>query len=176
MKELIFPLSERKILLDLRAGEEVSVSGVLYTARDAAHKKICALIEAGGELPFELNGQAVYYTGPAPAPFGYPIGSCGPTTSGRMDAYAPMLIKLGLVAMIGKGPRNEEVCEACVKYGAVYLAAAGGAGAYMASCVKSCEVIAFKELQSEAVHRLEVADMRLITAVDAHGGNLFSRS
>ena len=175
MKELVFPLADKNTLLDLRAGDEVMVSGIIYTARDAAHKIICALIEKGEELPLPLKGQAIYYTGPTPAPEGFPIGACGPTTSGRMDAYAPRLIELGLAAMIGKGPRSEEVCRCCVKYGAVYLAAAGGAGAYMASCVKECQVIAFKELQSEAVHRLRVENMLLVTAIDAHGGNLFNR-
>lgn len=175
MKELVFPLEDKNALLDLKAGEEVMLSGVIYTARDAAHKRICASIEQGIALPFPLKGQAIYYTGPSPAPKGFPIGACGPTTSGRMDAYAPKLIELGLAAMIGKGPRNEEVCNACVKYGSVYLAAAGGAGAYMASCVKECRVIAFDELQSEAVHRLIVQNMLLVTAIDAHGGNLFNR-
>lgn len=175
MKELIFPIEDKHLLLELSAGEEVSVSGIIYTARDAAHKRICEYIEKGKELPFQIEGQAIYYTGPCPAPEGFVIGSCGPTTSGRMDAYAPTLIKLGLAAMIGKGPRSEDVCRACVQEGAVYFAAAGGAGAYMASCVKECEVIAFEELQSEAVHRLKVADMKLVVAVDAHGRNLYDR-
>lgn len=173
MKELIFPIESKQCLLELNAGEEVSISGIIYTARDAAHKRICEYIEKGKELPFQIKGQAVYYTGPCPAPEGFAIGSCGPTTSGRMDAYAPTLIKLGLAAMIGKGPRSQEVCRACAEEGSVYFAAAGGAGAYMASCVKECEVIAFEELQSEAVHRLKVDNMKLVVAVDAHGCDLY---
>lgn len=175
MKKLSFPIENKDSLMELNAGDEVMLSGVIYTARDAAHKRICALIREGAKLPFDLEGQAIYYAGPSPAPEGFPIGACGPTTSGRMDAYAPGLIELGLAAMIGKGPRSPEVCSACEKYGAIYLAAAGGAGAYMASCVKECQVIAFEELQSEAVHRLVVQDMRLVVAIDAHGGNLFNR-
>ena len=136
---------------------------------------MCEALARGEKIPFDPTDATIYYVGPTPAKPGHVIGSAGATTNGRMDAYAPRLIELGLAAMIGKGPRSEEVCRCCVKYGAVYLAAAGGAGAYMASCVKECQVIAFKELQSEAVHRLRVENMLLVTAIDAHGGNLFNR-
>ena len=159
----------------LNAGEPLTLSGILYTARDAAHKRFMALLDAGQELPFPLKGAAIYYAGPTEAPPGAVIGSCGPTTSGRMDSFAPRLYDLGLAATVGKGQRSEEVCAAIQRNRAVYLCAVGGAGALMASCVKECSVVAFEELGCEAVRRLVVENMPLITAIDGHGGNLFLR-
>ncbi len=160
-------------ILTLRAGERVLLSGTVYTARDAAHRRMLELIERGEPLPFELDGAAIYYCGPAPAPPGHVIGAAGPTTSGRMDAYAPAFIERGLRVMIGKGPRRPEVLDAMRAHGAVYLAAAGGAGALLASCVTECELIAWPDLGPEAVRRLIVRDMPLTVAADAHGGNLY---
>ncbi len=157
----------------LRAGDMVLLSGVIYTARDAAHKRLLALLEAGEPLPFPLRGAALYYTGPCPPPPGRPVGSCGPTTSGRMDSYTPRLLEEGLAIMIGKGPRSPEVCAAIRKRGAVYLAATGGAGALLAGCVRSREIVAFPELGTEAVSRMTVENMPLICAIDCHGGNLY---
>jgi fumarate hydratase subunit beta len=160
---------------DLRAGDRVLLSGFIFTARDAAHRRICSLIDEGGELPFCLDGACIYYAGPTPAPPGAVIGSCGPTTSGRMDKFTPKLLKLGIAAMIGKGERSREVTDAIVKYKAVYLCAVGGAGALAAECVKSCEEIAFHDLGCESVKRLTVSDFPLIVAIDCEGGNLFGR-
>lgn len=160
-------------ILALRAGQRVLLSGTVYTARDAAHRRMVELLERGEALPFELSGAAIYYCGPAPAPPGRVIGSAGPTTSGRMDAYAPLLIARGLRLMIGKGPRSQPVLDAMRGHGAAYLAAAGGAGALLASCVTECELVAWPELGPEAVRRLTVRDMPLTVAADAHGGNLY---
>lgn len=173
MTELIFPLKDRNVLKTLKAGDSVLVSGTIYTGRDAAHKKLVELINLKKELPVEIEDIAIYYTGPCPKPENRPIGSCGPTTSGRMDAYAPLLLDLGQAVMIGKGERNEEVISACERNNAVYLAAAGGAGALLADSVKSCEVIAFPELLSEAIHKLTVDKMPLIVAIDTDGNDLF---
>ncbi len=171
--ELKFPLADRKILKALRAGDRVLASGTIFTGRDAAHKKLQEMIARSERLPITLKGQAIYYTGPCPAPEGRPIGSCGPTTSGRMDAYAPQLLDLGQAVMIGKGERSQEVIEACRRNGAVYLAAAGGAGALLAQCVVSSRVIAFPELLSEAIYCLQIHQMPLIVAIDTEGNNLF---
>lgn len=157
----------------LRAGERVLLSGVIYTARDAAHKRIQALLEAEEPLPFPLQGASIYYAGPTPAPDGLPIGSCGPTTSSRMDAFAPALLDRGLSCMIGKGPRSEAVVEAIRRNGAVYLCAIGGAGALAAKSVRSVEIIAFPELGCEAVRRLTVEEFPLIVGIDCQGGSLF---
>ena len=159
----------------LRAGDRVLLSGVVYAARDAAHKRIDEALDRGEDPPFRIDGAVIYYAGPTPAPEGLPVGSCGPTTSGRMDPYAPRLLDLGLAGMIGKGPRSQAVCDAIVRNKAVYLCAVGGAGALAARCVKSCAVIAYEDLGCESVKRLEIADFPLIVAVDCHGGNLFSR-
>ena len=158
----------------LRAGQRVLLSGVIYTARDAAHRRLCELLDAGGEPPFPLEGAVIYYCGPAAAPPGRPIGSAGPTTSYRMDSYAPKLIALGLRGMIGKGPRSQPVADAMRAHGAVYFAATGGAGALIAGCVERCEVIAWSDLGAEAVRRLTVRDMPLICAIDAAGGDLYA--
>ncbi|HCC34471.1 MAG TPA: TRZ/ATZ family protein [Ruminococcaceae bacterium] len=159
---------------ELSAGERILLSGTVYTARDAAHARMAQSIDRGEPLPFEIRGAAVYYAGPTPAPFGLPIGSCGPTTSSRMDRYTPKLLSLGLAAMIGKGERNAEVCDAIKKYGAVYLCAVGGAGALAAECVKRCEVIAYEDLGCESVKKLEIFEFPLLVAIDAKGGNLFA--
>jgi fumarate hydratase subunit beta len=157
----------------LKAGDRVLLSGEIYTARDAAHKKFIELFKNGQPLPFNINGAVIYYAGPTPAPDGLPIGSCGPTTSGRMDSYAPLLLDKGLKAMIGKGERNEEVIDAIIRNKAVYFCAVGGAGALYAKHITSCEVIAFNDLGCESVKRLTIKDFPLITAIDSSGGNIF---
>ena len=158
---------------ELKAGDRVLLSGVVYTSRDAAHKRIFELLDSGEMLPFELEGACIYFAGPTPTPEGMVIGSCGPTTSGRMDVYSPRLLDLGLAAMIGKGERNKDVCDAIVRNKAVYFCAIGGAGALYAKQIKSCEEIAFKDLGCESVKRLELKDFPVIVAIDSHGGNLF---
>ncbi len=157
----------------LKTFDRVLLSGTIYTARDAAHKKIMALIEENKPLPFEINGATIYYAGPTPTPENMAIGSCGPTTSGRMDVYAPKLLDMGLAGMIGKGERNKNVVEAIVRNKAVYLCAIGGAGALASKCIKSCEVIAFEELGCESVKRLVIEDFPLIVAVDSTGTDIF---
>lgn len=157
----------------LRAGDRVLLSGTIYTARDAAHKRICALLDEGGELPFPLKGSVIYYAGPTPGQQGMAVGACGPTTSSRMDPYAPRLLDLGLTAMVGKGGRSEEVCQAIRRNGACYFAAVGGAGALIARCIESAEVIAFEELGCESVKRMTVKDLPITVAIDCAGGNLY---
>ena len=173
MKTLTVPVTDKQDLAALAAGDMVYLSGTLYTARDAAHKRLCALLDGREPLPMPLLDQAVYYAGPCPAPPGYPMGSVGPTTSSRMDAYSPRLIAQGLRVMIGKGPRSAKVMDAMRLYGAVYLAAIGGAGALMAHTVREAECVAFPELGAEAVYRLRVADMPLVVAIDLYGNNLY---
>ena len=158
---------------DLKAGDTVLLTGVIYTARDAAHKRITELLDKGETLPFELENSVIYYVGPTPEKPGMPIGSAGPTTSYRMDAYAPRLLDLGETGMIGKGQRSQEVKDAVLRNGAVYFAAIGGAGALMAQCVKKSEVIAFDDLGAEAVRRLEVEDFPVTVVLDSHGGDLY---
>jgi len=158
----------------LRAGDKVLLTGYIFTARDAAHKRFDALLDRGEPLPVDIKDAAVYYAGPTPAPPGRAIGSCGPTTSGRMDKFAPRLLDLGLCAMIGKGERNSAVRDAVVRNNAVYLCAIGGAGALAASCVKSCEVVAFDELGCESVKRLYVEDFPVTVANDCCGGDIFA--
>jgi len=162
-------------LQNLHAGDSVLLSGTIYTGRDAAHKRLCVMIENGKELPFDIRNQVIYYAGPCPAKPGDAIGSCGPTTSYRMDAYAPTLCDLGLIGMIGKGQRSEKVVQAICRNGGVYFAATGGAGALIATCVKKAEIVAFEDLGTEAIRRLEVENLPLIVAVDAHGGNLYEK-
>lgn len=157
----------------LRAGDRVILSGTVYTSRDAAHKRLVSIINEGGELPFVLDGACIYYAGPTPAPEGLPIGSCGPTTSSRMDPFAPLLLDNGLCAMIGKGERNEAVCEAVKRNKAVYLCAIGGAGALAAKCVEECEEIAFFDLGCESVKRIKIKDFPLVVGIDCHGGTMF---
>ncbi len=159
----------------LSAGETVYLSGTVYTSRDAAHKRIMAALAAGEVLPYPIDGAVIYYAGPTPTPPTLAIGSCGPTTSGRMDVYAPPLLDLGLAAMVGKGPRTKEVCDAIVRNGAVYFCAIGGAGALASKCITACEVIAYDDLGCESVKRLTFKDFPLTVAIDCHGGNLFQK-
>lgn len=157
----------------LNTFDRVLLSGTIYTARDAAHKKIMALLDEGQALPFPIEGAAIYYAGPTQAPDGLSIGSCGPTTSGRMDVFAPRLLDLGLAAMIGKGERNQAVIDAIVRNGAVYLCAVGGAGALACKSIRSCEVVAFEELGCESVKKLVLKDFPLIVAIDSKGNDIF---
>lgn len=172
IKDLKTPLS-KDIARDLKAGDEVRISGIIYAARDAAHKKMMELIHDGKELPFDIQNQIIYYVGPCPARPGEVIGSAGPTTSSRMDAYAPKLIELGLTGMIGKGLRSIEVVAAMTKHGAVYFGALGGAGALIAKSITSEQVIAFPELGPEAVRKLNVVDFPAIVIIDSRGNNLY---
>lgn len=172
-KHLTAPLHKEDIA-SLHAGDSVLLSGVIYTARDKAHQKLVALIEAGMPLPVDLEGQVIYYAGPTPAKPGAVIGSIGPTTSGRMDGFAPTLLrKAGLAGMIGKGPRDASVRKAIEETGSVYFVAIGGTGARIANSVVAAEVVAFEELGTEAIRRLEINDFPLIVACDIFGGNLF---
>lgn len=157
----------------LKSGDTVLLSGTIYTARDAAHKRLCEALERGETLPLNLQNAVIYYAGPTPARPGEVIGSCGPTTSGRMDAYAPTLMRQGVIGMIGKGARSAQVVEAMKECGAVYFAAIGGAGAVMASCVKQAEVVCYDDLGSEAVRRLTVENMPLTVIIDNEGHNLY---
>lgn len=158
---------------DLRVGDEVLLCGTVYTARDAVHKRFAALMEEGKPLPIELENAVIYYAGPTPAKNGLAVGSCGPTTSSRMDRHTPALVKRGLRATIGKGERSVEVVEALRTAGGVYFCAIGGAGALYASCIKSCEVVAFDELGCESLKKMCVEDFPVIVGVDSLGGNLF---
>ena len=159
----------------LRAGDKVLITGVLYTARDAAHKRLIELLDKGGKLPFDVKGQIIYYVGPTPAKPGQVIGSAGPTTSGRMDAYSPRLLDMGLKGMIGKGARSKDVLEAIKRNKSVYFAAVGGAAALIARTIKKAEVIAYEDLGPEAIRRLEVENFPAIVVNDAFGGDLFSQ-
>jgi fumarate hydratase subunit beta len=172
IKRIKTPLTD-EVLKDLKIGQKVMISGIIYSARDAAHKRLVELIEKGEDLPFELPGQAIYYVGPTPARPGLAVGSAGPTTSYRMDAYAPTLIEHGLKGMIGKGARGDNVKEAMKKHGAVYFAAVGGAGALISKSIVSAEVIAYPELGAEAVRRMEVKDFPAIVAIDVSGDDLY---
>ncbi len=173
IKKLTTPLTEEAIK-GLKAGDSVALSGVIYTARDKAHKRLVETLAEGKELPVELQNQLIYYVGPAPAKPGQPIGSCGPTTSSRMDSYAPVLMRqAGLKGMLGKGPRNQSVVDAMKECTAVYLAAIGGTGVSISHAVKKAEVIAYEELGTEAIRRLEVEDLPCIVAIDWEGNNLY---
>lgn len=163
----------RNAALSLKAGDRVALSGVIYTARDAAHKRIAAALDGGEPLPVPLDGAVIYYVGPTPAPAGMPIGSCGPTTAERMDPYTPRLLDLGLAAMIGKGGRSAEVVEAIRRNRAVYFCAVGGAGALAARRVEKAEVAAYDDLGCESIKRLYIRDFPLIVAIDGNGGSLF---
>lgn len=164
----------KKYANELKAGDKILLSGTVYTSRDAAHKRIMQMIDEGKALPYDIENAVIYYAGPTPAPEGKPIGSCGPTTSGRMDKFAPKLLDMGLGGMIGKGERNQEVRDAVIRNGAVYLCAVGGAGALAAHCIKKCEVIAFEDLGCESVKKLYIEDFPLIVANDCNGGDIFS--
>jgi fumarate hydratase subunit beta len=163
----------KKAIPSLKAGDRIALTGEVYTARDAAHKRMFELLDGGKPLPFEPQGAVIYYTGPTPAREGMPVGSCGPTTSSRMDAFTPRLLDLGLTAMIGKGERSASVQESIIKNGAVYLCAVGGAGALMAKQVTALEEIAFPELGCESVKRLTVEKLPLTVCIDSRGGNIF---
>ncbi len=172
VKKIQPPLSEADVRL-LKAGDEVLITGVIYTARDMAHKRLCKTIDSGGKLPFELEGAIVYFCGPTPALPGRVIGAAGPTTSSRMDAFSPKLIAKGLKAMIGKGYRNNEVREALKKYGAVHLSTIGGAGALLSKHITASEVIAYEDLGTEAIRKLDVVDFPAIVAYDAGGNTVY---
>lgn len=172
MIRLTTPLTVDKIK-QLHAGDEVLLSGVVYTGRDAAHKRLMTLIEEEKELPFPLENQVIFYVGPTPSKPGKIFGSGGPTTSGRMDAFAPTLIRLGLRSMIGKGYRQAEVKKAIVENSGVYFGAIGGAGALMSNCIKKCEIIAFEDLGPEAIRRLEVEEMPLVVIIDSQGNDQY---
>ncbi|MEG2597303.1 MAG: FumA C-terminus/TtdB family hydratase beta subunit [Oscillospiraceae bacterium] len=157
-----------------RVRDRIFLTGVLYTARDAAHKRLVQAMENGEDPPFPLKGSSIYYAGPTPAKEGMVIGSCGPTTSGRMDVYTPFLLDEGLCCTVGKGPRNETVVDAIIRNESVYLCAIGGAGALACQCIESCEVIAYEDLGCESIKKLIIRDFPLIVGVDCTGGNIFA--
>jgi fumarate hydratase subunit beta len=173
-KHITTPLSDETVA-SLKAGDQVLLTGVVYTARDAAHKRLIALIKEGKDLPIDLQGQVIYYVGPAPAKPGDPIGSAGPTTSMRMDPYAPTLMEHGMKGMIGKGMRSQEVRDAMVRQRAVYFAAVGGAAALVAKRIKSAEVVAYEDLGPEAIRKLYVEDLPLFVIDDIHGDDLYEQ-
>ena len=170
--KLVTPLDDQSVER-LKIGDRVLLSGYVYSARDAAHKKLIDLLDRGEQLPFDVKGQVIYFVGPTPARPGRPIGSAGPTTSSRMDKYSPRLIEKGLKGMIGKGMRSEAVKEAIKRYRAVYFAATGGAGALLAKRVKKAEIIAYEDLGPEAIRRLEVEDLPVIVVNDVRGNDLY---
>jgi fumarate hydratase subunit beta len=172
VKKIILPLTEETIA-DLKAGDNLLLFGVLYVARDAAHKKMDDTLKRGETLPFEIKGQTVYYMGPSPAPPGKVIGAAGPTTATRMDVYTPRLLAAGLKGMIGKGVRSQEVKDAIKKYQAVYLGAVGGAGALLSKSIVKAEVVAYDDLGPEAILKLEVKDFPVTVINDIHGGDLY---
>ena len=171
-KHITLPLTREAARL-LQAGDSCLLTGTLYTARDAAHKRLCAAVERGEGLPFDIRNAVIYFVGPSPAAPGQVIGSAGPTTSCRMDAYSPTLIALGQTGMIGKGSRSQEVVKAMNTHGAVYFGAIGGCGALLAKCIKKCEVVAYPDLGPEAIHKLEVADFPVTVVIDSLGNNLY---
>ena len=168
------PLS-REDTRKLKSGDSCLISGVIYTARDAAHKRLCELADKGQALPLDIKDAIIYYVGPTPAKEGQAIGSAGPTTSYRMDAYSPTLIALGQTGMIGKGKRGAEVVDAMKEHGAVYFGAIGGAGALLSKCIKKAEVIAYDDLGAEAIRRLEVEDFPVVVIIDSEGNNLYQK-
>lgn len=172
MKRIMLPLTE-EVARSLKAGDRVLLSGYVYTSRDAGHKRMCELLEKGEPLPFDIKNSVIYYVGPTPAKEGAVIGSAGPTTSGRMDKYAPLLMKIGLRGMIGKGARTDEVVDAIKKHKCIYFGAIGGAGALLSECVKSNELIAYEDLGAEALRKLYVEDMPLTIIIDSFGNNLY---
>lgn len=174
IKKITTPFSKEDAL-SLHAGDQVLLSGVIYTGRDAAHKRMVEMIKNKEPLPFDVNNQIIYYVGPTPSKPGRVFGSGGPTTSGRMDAYAPTMLSLGLRGMIGKGYRNQAVKDAMIQYHGVYFGAIGGAGAYIGNVVKECEVIAFDDLGPEAIRRLVVEDFPLTVIIDAYGNDLYTQ-
>ncbi len=173
-KKINLPLTE-ELAKTLKAGDEVLLTGTIYTSRDAGHKRMCEALEKGEELPFDPTDATIYYVGPTPAKPGQVIGSAGPTTSGRMDAYAPTMMSVGARGMIGKGARLPEVIDAMKKYSGVYFGAIGGAGALLAKSIKQAELVAFEDLGAEALRRLYVEDMPLVVIIDAEGNNLYEQ-
>lgn len=171
-KYITLPLTE-EAAKSLKAGDTVYLTGTIYTSRDAGHKRMCEALARGEELPFDPRDATIYYVGPTPAKPGQVIGSAGPTTSGRMDAYAPTLMSVGVRGMIGKGARLPEVVEAMKQYSGVYFGAIGGAGALLAKCIKKCEMIAYEDLGAEALRKLYVEDMPLFVIIDSQGNNLY---
>ena len=172
MINITTPLTKEKIE-DLNAGDQILLSGIIYTGRDAAHKRLIELIEQGEKLPFEIKDSCIYFVGPTPTKPGEVFGSGGPTTSGRMDKYSPILLDLGLKAMIGKGYRSDEVKKSIIKNKAVYLGAIGGTGAAISKAIKACEIIAFEDLGTEAIRKLEVENMALTVIIDSKGNDLY---
>ena len=172
-KQISAPI-DKKTAEELTAGDYVYITGTIYTARDAAHKRMKETLDRGESLPFDIKGQMIYYMGPSPAREGRPIGSAGPTTASRMDKYTPELLNLGLGAMIGKGKRSREVLDAVVRNKAVYFAAVGGAGALLSKCIQSSDVIAYEDLGTEAVRKLYVKDFLVIVVADSQGTNLYA--
>ena len=166
------PLS-REAARSLKAGDSCLISGVIYTARDAAHKRLCELVDAGKEMPLDVTDNIIYFVGPTPAKPGQAIGSAGPTTSYRMDAYSPIMIEQGQTGMIGKGKRSPEVIAAMKEHGAVYFGAIGGCGALLSKCIKKAEVIAYDDLGAEAIRRLEVENFPVVVIIDSEGNNLY---
>ena len=166
---------DKTILKTLKIGDAVSISGVIYTARDAAHERMVKEFNEGKGFPFDISGQTIYYAGPCPAKPGEVIGSCGPTTAGRMDSYTPLLLDNGLFAMIGKGARNGDVRDAVIRNKAIYFGVTGGAGALIAECIKSAEVIAYDDLGTEAIRKLEVENLPAVVLMDLEGNDLYKK-
>lgn len=171
-KKITAPI-DREILKSLRAGDYIYIDGIIYTARDAAHKRMTEALERGENLPFDIDGSVIYYMGPSPAREGRPIGSAGPTTASRMDKYTPRLLDLGMGAMIGKGKRSQAVIDGIVRNKSVYFAAIGGAGALLSKCIKESEVIAYDDLGTEAIRKLRVENFPVIVVIDSEGNNLY---
>lgn len=172
IKRITTPLTAEKTK-DLKSGDNVLITGTIYTARDAAHKRLCELLKEGKELPFDVKDSIIYFVGPTPAKPGQALGSAGPTTSYRMDPYSPALIRAGLKGMIGKGKRDKGVVDAMIENKAVYFGAIGGAGALLSKCIKKAEIVAYEDLGSEAVRRLEVVDFPAFVIIDSTGENLY---
>lgn len=172
IKRISTPLTDEKVK-DLKVGDSILLSGVIYTARDAAHKRLVELLDEGKELPIDIKDSIIYFVGPSPTKPGYAIGSAGPTTSYRMDAYSPRLLELGLKGMIGKGKRNKDVVDSMIKNTAVYFGAIGGAAALIARSITKCDIVAYEDLGAEAIRRLEIKDMPLTVVIDSEGNNLY---
>ena len=172
IKRISTPLTDEKVK-DLKVGDSILLSGVIYTARDAAHKRLVELLDEGKELPIDIKDSVIYFVGPSPTKPGYAIGSAGPTTSYRMDAYSPRLLELGLKGMIGKGKRNKDVVDSMIKNTAVYFGAIGGAAALIARSITKCDIVAYEDLGAEAIRRLEIKDMPLTVVIDSEGNNLY---
>jgi len=171
-REIRTPLT-REMARELRSGDSCLITGTIYTARDAAHKRLCELVEQGKPLPLDVENSIIYFVGPTPAKPGQAIGSAGPTTSYRMDAYSPTLISIGQTGMIGKGKRNGEVIAAMKEHGAVYFGAIGGCGALLSKCIKKAEIVAYEDLGAEAIRKLEVEDFPVVVIIDSEGNNLY---